>query len=118
MGARRASQRGFSIDFVFSTGKFIIMPRIVREPIQVYLTPQERSELDRVAQEMGVSRSEALRRGVRALEESGYDGVLRELADDGLVTPPTAGPGEAPPSAPVTPLRDLLNGLAQDRRDR
>ena len=93
------------------------MPKIVREPIQVYLTPQERAELDQVAQEMGVSRSEALRRGVRALEDSGYEGVLRELADDGLVTPPTAGPGEPPPSAPVAPLQELLDGLAEDRRD-
>jgi hypothetical protein len=31
-------------------------------------------------QEMGVSRLEALRRGVRALEGSGYEGVLRDLA--------------------------------------
>ncbi len=33
---------------------------------------------------MGVSRSEALRRGVPGPEDSGYEGVLRELADDGL----------------------------------
>jgi len=94
------------------------MARIVREPIQVYLTRRERAELDQVAQEMGVSRSEALRRGVKALEDSGYDGVLRDLADDGLVTPPTTGPGEPPPSAPVAPLHELLGGLAEDRRDR
>ena len=94
------------------------MPKAVREPIQVYLTPQERAELDRTAQEMGVSRSEALRRGVRALGDTGYEGALRELADEGLVTPPTAGPGEPPPSAPVAPLNDLLNELVQDRQDR
>ena len=94
------------------------MNRIVREPIQVYLTRQERAELDRVAQEMGVSRSEALRRGVRALEDPGYEGVLRKLADEGVVTPPTAGPGDPPPSAPAVPLQELLDGLAQDRRDR
>lgn len=94
------------------------MSKIVREPIQVYLTRPERSELDRVAQEMGVSRSEALRRGVLALKDVGYEGELRELADDGLVTPPTAGPGEPPPSAPVTSLRELLAGLAKDRQGR
>ena len=93
------------------------MPKIVREPIQVYLTVQERAGLDRVAQEMGVSRSEALRRGVRALEGSGYEGALRELVDDGLVTSPTAGPGEPPPSAPITSIRELLDGLARDRGD-
>ncbi|MFH1765705.1 MAG: CopG family transcriptional regulator [Gemmatimonadota bacterium] len=94
------------------------MPKTVREPIQVYLTAQERAELDQVAQKMGISRSEALRRGVRALEDSGYKGGLRDLADDGLVTPSTAGPGEPPPSLPVTSLRELLNELAADRRDR
>jgi Arc/MetJ-type ribon-helix-helix transcriptional regulator len=94
------------------------MPKIVREPIQVYLTRQERAELDQVARGLGVSRSEALRRGVRALGDAGYDGELRDLADDGLVTPPTAGPGEPPPSAPSIPLRELLDGLEEDRRDR
>ena len=94
------------------------MAKMVREPIQVYLTLQERAELDQVAQDMGVSRSEALRRGVRALDDSGYEGVLRELVDDGLVTPPTAGPGDPPPSAPILPLHELLDGMAEDRRDR
>jgi len=94
------------------------MAKIVREPIQVYLTPKERAELDQAAREMGVSRSEALRRGVRALGDSGYEGTLRELADEGWVTPPTAGPGEPPPSAPVAPLDELLSELALDRQDR
>ena len=93
------------------------MPKLVREPIQVYLTSQERADLDRVAQEMGVSRSEALRRGVQALEVSGYEGPLRDLADDGLVTPPMVGPGEPPPSSPTTSLGEVLSGLAKDRRD-
>jgi hypothetical protein len=82
------------------------------------LTPRERAELDQVAQAMGVSRSEALRRGVGALVDSGYEGALRDLADVGLVTPPTAGPGGPPPSAPVLPLHELLTRLAEDRRDR
>lgn len=117
-GREGQPEEALCLEFRTNIGKFDLMPKTVREPIQVYLTPQERSELDRVAKKMGVSRSEALRRGVRALEDSGYDGALRELADDGLATPPTAGPGEPPPSAPVTSLRELLNGLAQDRRDR
>ena len=94
------------------------MTKTVREPIQVYLTAQERAALDRAAREMGVSRSEALRRGVRALGDSGYEGALRGLAKDGFVTPPTSGPGEAPPSAPVASIDDLLIELDQDRRDR
>jgi hypothetical protein len=37
----------------------------VREPIQVYLTPQERGLLDRVAAKAGLSRAEVLRNGLR-----------------------------------------------------
>ena len=36
----------------------------VREPIQVYLTADERSVLDRLAEELDVSRAEVLRRGL------------------------------------------------------
>jgi hypothetical protein len=93
------------------------MAKVVREPIQVYLTRQERSELDRVAREMGVSRSEALRRGVRALGSEGYEGDLQDLADDGLITPPKGVSGKPPPSAPIASLRDLMSELAQDRQD-
>jgi predicted ArsR family transcriptional regulator len=94
------------------------MAKTVREPIQVYLTREERAELDRVAEEMGISRSEALRRGVRSLDDTGYRGALRDLAEEGMVTPPATGPGDPPPSAPVTSLEEVLDGLAQDRRDR
>ena len=51
----------------------------VREPIQVYLTAEERTELDRLAHEDGISRAEVLRRGIRsyALESAaGYSPVL------------------------------------------
>jgi hypothetical protein len=91
------------------------MVKSVREPIQVYLTPEERADLDRAAEAMGVSRSEALRRAVDAIR---YSGVLRALADDGYVTPPSAGPGSPPPSAPVAPIRELLIELAEDRGGR
>ncbi|HSH45410.1 MAG TPA: hypothetical protein VK966_06125 [Longimicrobiales bacterium] len=90
----------------------------VREPIQTYLTAAERAELDRVARELGVSRSEALRRGIETLAGVHYDSRLRELAAAGLVTPPSVGPGEPPPSRPVAPLCDLLAELEADRADR
>ena len=93
------------------------MSKVIREPIQVYLTPEERAQLDRAAGEMGVSRSEALRRGIRAVDTTRYSGILRDLADEGYVTPPTAGPGPPPPSAPMAPLRELLAELAHDRSD-
>lgn len=38
----------------------------VREPIQVYLTAEERARLDRLASEHGLSRAEVLRRGIRS----------------------------------------------------
>lgn len=90
----------------------------VREPIQAYLTTDERAALDRVARELGVSRSEVLRRGIEAVGGARYGGPLRDLAGEGLVTPPTAGPGEPPPSRPVARLAELLDELARDRTDR
>lgn len=97
------------------------MSRIVREPIQVYLTPDERAELDRTAQELGISRSEALRRGILAIPTPGrsvYRGSLGDLVEDHLVTPPKAGPGGPPPSRPVAPLSEIMEELARDRADR
>ena len=94
------------------------MSKIVREPIQVYLSPSEREELDAASRDMGVSRSEALRRGIRALHDQGSPGPLRDLSDHGYVTGPLTGPGGPPPSAPVTTLAPLLAGLDEDRRER
>jgi hypothetical protein len=94
------------------------MAKSVREPIQVYLTSGERAELDRAAEALGVSRSEALRRGIRAMGTQGYRGVLRDLAEGGYVTPSAVGPGSPPPSAPAAPLASLLTELARDRQDR
>lgn len=94
------------------------MPRTVREPIQVYLTPEERTRLDRAAAALGISRSEALRRGIEAMDGTRYGGLLRDLAEEGYVTPPQAGPGAPPPSAPVAPLETVLAELADDRGER
>jgi hypothetical protein len=94
------------------------MAKRVREPIQVYLTRQERAELDRAAAELGVSRSEALRRGVEAIRSRGLTGLLRDVAAEGYVTPATIPPGAPPPSHPVAPLAELLRELDADRADR
>jgi hypothetical protein len=53
----------------------------VREPIQVYLTAEERTELDRLASDEGISRAEVLRRGIRsyALESAGGDSPVLNL---------------------------------------
>lgn len=94
------------------------MPKSVREPIQVYLTAEERARLDRAAQELGVSRSEVLRRGIMEVRSPRYGGPLKDLVEDELVTPPGAPPGPPPPSAPVATLAELMDELAGDRRDR
>ena len=95
------------------------MAKTVREPIQVYLTPEEREQLDRAARALGVSRSEVLRRGISAVGTShpGH-GVLRDLAHEGYVTPPLAPPGAVPPRARTTPFDRLMRDLDEDRRDR
>lgn len=93
------------------------MVRTVREPIQVYLTPAERDVLDRCAAELGVSRSEVLRRGLRAI------GDPPGMSPDGgttveWLTPASLAPGTPPPSLPVAPLEQLLDELEQDRGGR
>lgn len=45
-------------------------PARVREPIQVYLSPEDRWLLDELAAGLGVSRAEVLRRGVRGLADA------------------------------------------------
>ncbi len=94
------------------------MVKHVREPIQVYLSSQERAELDRAAEELGVSRSEVLRRGIEAVRSRPLSGLLRGVAADGLVTPATIGPGDPPPRKPVASLADLMCELDEDRANR
>jgi len=94
------------------------MTKTVREPIQVYLTTVERADLDRAAGELGVSRSEALRQGIQALNERRYAGELSELMKKGLVTPAISGPDGPPPSLPAASLDDVLADLSGDREDR
>lgn len=91
------------------------MGKIVREPIQVYLTADERAELDEAASNSGVSRSEILRRGIGLAGGAAYTGPLRDLVEDGYLTPATTGPGAPPPSAPVASLRTILAELEADR---
>ena len=45
--------------------------RRIREPIQVYLTSTERAALDHMARELGVSRAEVLRRGLKVIGAQG-----------------------------------------------
>lgn len=96
----------------------MFMPKQVREPIQVYLSKRERAELDRIAKELGISRSEILRRGVEAVRRRPLSGLLRDVAAEGYVTPAAVPPGAPPPRKPVASLDELLSELADDRADR
>ena len=90
----------------------------IREPIQVYLSAEEREELDRQAKRLGVSRSELLRRGIVAVGRTQLGFTMADLADEGIVRPPAAGYGDPPPGSPVAPLAELLDELDRDRSDR
>ena len=64
-------------------------PRAVREPVQVYLAPDERAMLDGLARRSGLSRAEILRRGIRsfAVEQAQgkspfFDFLLSMSGDD------------------------------------
>jgi len=95
------------------------MRRTVREPIQVYLTPEEREELDRTAHALGVSRSEVLRRGIGAVGSShAASSVLGDVAAEGYVTPARAPAGIVPPRSRTVPFDQLMTSLDDDRRDR
>jgi hypothetical protein len=91
------------------------MTRAVREPIQVYLSAEERAELDAAARSIGVSRSEMLRRGIASAGGAMYTGALRDLVDAGYMTPASTPAGAPPPSAPVASLRKILTQLEADR---
>ena len=53
-------------------------PARIREPLQVYLDPDERGLLDRLARATGLSRAEILRRGLKsfAVEHGGKSPML------------------------------------------
>ena len=53
--------------------------RNVREPLQIYMAPDERRLLDMMAEQTGLSRAEVLRQGLRrfAAEKVGSDGPVQ-----------------------------------------
>jgi hypothetical protein len=63
----------------------------VREPVQVYLDPEDRSLLEEVTQQTGLSRAEILRRGLRRVAEdllaeheagAAFEDLIGALGDD------------------------------------
>ena len=58
----------------------------VREPVQVYLDQQDRRRLDRLVEQLEVSKSDVLRRGLAALDDRlGWLHPLMELAREPAV---------------------------------
>jgi hypothetical protein len=94
------------------------MPAKVREPIQVYLSAAERENLDRVAAELGVSRSEVLRKGLEKIAERERDAALADLVRRGWLRPPVIRGGPVPQGEPAAPLAALLRELDELRSDR
>jgi hypothetical protein len=75
-------------------------PAAVREPVQVYLAPDDSAILARLADSTGLSKAEVLRRGIRSLaREQGASapmlGFLRETADAGWPASGIAGDHDA-----------------------
>ncbi len=58
-------------------------PRVVREPVQVYLAPDDRKLLEQLVHTTGLSRAEILRRGLRsfAAAAQGAASPMLELLD-------------------------------------
>jgi hypothetical protein len=97
------------------------VPESGREPVQVYLVSRDRKRLERLQHDLGASKSEVLRRGLRALERELMDPeehpVLRIIGMmDGVPggdapvaeDPPAAGPSDrrkVPPEREPEPRR-------------
>jgi Ribbon-helix-helix protein, copG family len=67
--------------------------RLVREPVQVYLAPDDSALLNRLAEETGLSKAELLRRGIKsyAREQQGAVApMLRFLAESSAGPWPSA----------------------------
>jgi hypothetical protein len=72
-----------------------------RQPVQVYLDPNDLKRLERLRQDLGTNKSEVLRRGLKALEREIMDPdehpVLKII---GLVDGPLAGSATADQERP------------------
>jgi hypothetical protein len=83
---RRPHRRDSLIDrvnveqYIYYMRKRKSTPRLVREPVQVYLAPDDRRLLDSLARATGLSRAEILRRGIRSCAAAAQGGKSPMLA--------------------------------------
>lgn len=117
------------IEFKYDISEFTYRTRLkgmaarMREPIQVYLSSAERASLDRIAAELGVSRSEVLRRGLEAMSEpqKAADAALADLVRRGILHPPlrsTEGLLPLRNRKPIMSFEELMADLEEARADR
>ena len=91
----------------------------VREPIQVYLSTAERERLDRLASDLGVSRSEVLRQGLERIAERERDSALADLVRRGWLHPARYAPAPLPERTPIYgTVEEMLGELDETRADR
>lgn len=91
----------------------------VREPIQVYLSTVERERLDRLAAELGVSRSEVLRKGLERIADRERDAALADLIRRGWLHPPRYEPAPLPERTPIyRTAKEMMTDLDETRADR
>lgn len=71
-------------------------PTAVREPVQVYLEPEDRALLDRIAKKTGTSRAEILRQGIRRVgaEVLASDSPMLKLLTSAKVTGGSRAPAD------------------------
>ena len=72
-----------------------IQPKVVREPVQVYLAPDDQTRLVRLTSQLDTTKSDVLRRGLEALERQLSDPAqhpaLRAMTlGDGAMTAPVS----------------------------
>lgn len=71
----------------------------VREPVQVYLDPEDRDRLERLRDRLGSTKSAILRRGLEALEREVLDPAAHPvLGLIGMVDPEGVREGEPDPA--------------------
>ena len=69
----------------------------VREPVQVYLGPEDQERLDRLTTQLGATKSDVLRRGLDALERQVLDPAAHPaLRLIGIAAPASEGPDYDP----------------------
>lgn len=87
-------------------------PSAFREPVQVYLAPEDSALLARLSEESGLSKAEVLRQGIRGMARArqGESPMLRFFS--GL------GPGTLPSGAAVDHDAVLADGYMGRKRKR